>query len=75
MRYTSEDTTWLYVQTNSTAVSSRATLQQVPDQNESDSDKKKLNVEEKEFHPNRTAGAIALAKIKNIAEYDDSDND
>ena len=40
-----------------------------------ESDKKKLNVEAKEFHPKRTAGAIALAKIKDIAEHDDSDND
>ena len=36
---------------------------------------KKLNVEAKEFCPKRTAGAIALAKIKDIAEHDDSDND
>ena len=37
--------------------------------------KKKLNVEAKESCPKRTAGAIALAKIKDIAEHDDSDND
>ena len=36
---------------------------------------KKLNVEVKEFRPNRTTGAIALAKIKDIAEHDDSEND
>ena len=40
-----------------------------------ESDKKKLNVEAEEFRPKRTAGAIALAKIKDIAEHDDSDND
>ena len=40
-----------------------------------ESDKKKLNVEAKEFRPEGTAGAIALAKIKDIAENDDSDND
>ena len=41
-------------------------------QHESD---KKLNVKAKEFRPKRTEGAIALAKIKDIAEHDDSDND
>ena len=40
-----------------------------------ESDKKKLNVEAKEFRPKKTTGAIALAKIKDIAEYDDSGND
>ena len=40
-----------------------------------ESDKKKLNVEAKKFHPNRTTTAIALAKIKDIAEHDDSHND
>ena len=34
MRFTSEDTTSLFGQTNPTAVSSGATLQQVQDQNE-----------------------------------------
>ena len=37
--------------------------------------KKKLNVEAKEFRPKRTAGAIALTKIKDIAEHHDSEND
>ena len=40
-----------------------------------ESDNKKLNVEAKEFRPKKTTGAIALAKIKDIAEYDDSGND
>ena len=40
-----------------------------------ESDKKKLNVEAKESRPKRTAGAIALAKIKDIAEHNDSEND
>ena len=40
-----------------------------------ESDKKKLNVEAKEFRPKRTAGAIALAQIKDIAEHNDSGND
>ena len=40
-----------------------------------ESDKKKLNVEAREFHSKRTAGATALAKIKDIAEHDDSEND
>ena len=40
-----------------------------------ESDKKKLNIEAKEFRPKRKAGAIALAKIKDKAEHDDSDND
>ena len=40
-----------------------------------ESDKKKLNVEAKEFPPERTAVAITLAKIKGIAEHDNSDND
>ena len=38
-----------------------------------ESDKKKLNVESKEFRPKRTAGAIASAKINDITEHDDSD--
>ena len=40
-----------------------------------ESDKKKLNVKAKEFRPKRTTGAIKLTKIKDIAEYGDSDND
>ena len=40
-----------------------------------ESDKRKLNVEGKEFCPKRTAGAITLTKIKDIAEHDDSGND
>ena len=39
-----------------------------------ESNKKKLNVAAKKFRPKRTAEAIALAKIKDIAEYDDSEN-
>ena len=35
------------------------------------SDKKKLNVEAKEFRPKRPAVAIPSAKIKGIAELDD----
>ena len=38
------------------------------------SDKKKLKAEAKEFRPKKTAGAIALAEIKEIAIHDDSDN-
>ena len=33
-----------------------------------------LNVEAKEFRSKRTAGAIALAKIKDRAQHDDSGN-
>ena len=40
-----------------------------------ESGKKKLNVKAKEFRPKTTAGAIALAKIKDIAEHDDSEKD
>ena len=40
-----------------------------------ESDKKKLNVEAKKIRPKRTAGAIVSAKIKDIAEHDDSDSD
>ena len=40
-----------------------------------ESDKKQLNVEAKEFRPKRTAGAIALARIKDIEQHDDSEND
>ena len=42
-------------------------------QNESDNNK--LNAEAKEFRPKRIAGAIASAKIKDISEHDDSNND
>ena len=35
----------------------------------------KINVEAKEFRPKRTAAAIASAKIKDIIEHDDWDND
>ena len=37
-------------------------------------DKKKLNVEVKDFCPKRTLAAIASAKIKDVAEHDDSDS-
>ena len=40
-----------------------------------ESDKKKLNVEAKQFRPKKTAAAITSAKIKDIAELDDLDND
>ena len=39
---------------------------------QNENDKKKLNVEAKEFRPKRTAGAITLTKIKDTAEHDDS---
>ena len=42
-------------------------------QNESDNNK--LNAEAKEFRPNRIAVAIASAKVKDISEHDDSNND
>ena len=38
-------------------------------------DKKKLNIKVKKFCLKRTAAAIALTKIKDVAEQDDSDND
>ena len=38
-----------------------------------ESDKKKLNVEAREFRSKRTAGAIALAKIKDIARNYEND--
>ena len=38
-----------------------------------ESDKKKLNVEAREFRLKRTAGAIALAKIKDIARNSEND--
>ena len=40
-------------------------------QNKSD----KINVEAKEFRSMTTAAVIALAKIKDVAEHDDTDND
>ena len=39
------------------------------------SDRKKLNLEAKKFHPKRAAAAIVSAKIKDIVELDNSDND
>ena len=36
---------------------------------------KKLNIKVKKFCLKRTAAAIALTKIKDVAEQDDSDND
>ena len=36
---------------------------------------KKINVEAKKFRPKKTAAAIASAKIKDITERNDSDND
>ena len=41
----------------------------------SKSDKRKLNVEGTEFRSKRTAVVIALAKTKEVAEHDESDND
>lgn len=67
---------WLFGQTNPTAVSFGATLQQYKTKTKRyESDKKKIDVEAKENHPKKTAAAISSAKIKDRAEHDDSDND